>query len=57
MIVIVKRNSKKLGFMRICKVLKGCYKVGIGLDLQEVRELSKSQIDRSRSGLSNRIVE
>lgn len=33
MIVIVKRNSKKLGFMRICKVLKGCYKVGIGLDL------------------------
>lgn len=33
MIVIVKGNSKKLGFMRICKVLKGCYKVGIGLDL------------------------
>lgn len=43
--------------MRICKVRIGWDKVGIGLDLQEVRELSKSWIDRNRSGLGNRIVE
>lgn len=32
-VVIVKENSKKLGFMRICKVRIGWDKVGIGLDL------------------------